>query len=124
MLTYCYVASLLSQLSEAVAKKLKDHGAKDELYGGMMDTVASLDLSIVAKNTQLNQAVMEKLETEPERFTDVMDILEGNVNNDMLKRRVQTLKKRHMDLLSQLAAKDSKESSAGIYSSVSIGLLA
>ena len=101
------------QLSEAVAKGLKDLGAGDELRAGMMDTVASLDPSIVTKNAKLKQAVMKKLETEPERFTDVMDVLESNC--DSTKRQVQILKKRHVDLLCQLRAEDSEENSAGMY---------
>ena len=98
-----------------MAKELKDQGAGDELRAGMMDTAASLDLSLVTKNTKLKQAVMNKLETEPERFTDVMNVLESN-SSDSTKRRVQILKKRHVDLLCQLTAEESKENSAGMYS--------
>jgi hypothetical protein len=102
------------QLFGAVVDELDDQGAQNELYSDMMDTVTSIDPSRVAKNTKLLQAVEEKLQNEPQRLTDVMDILEANVSNDFLKGGIQSLKKRHADLLGQLESQENQEDNTGI----------
>lgn len=94
-------------------KELSDQGIQDE-NAAFMDIIASMDFSKIARNSKLHQAVVEKLKYEPQRLTDVMDILEDNASNDFMKRGTQALKKRHTDLLCQLTAQESQEDTGGI----------
>ncbi len=79
-----------------------------------MDAVVRINPSTLTKNTKLHEAVVKKLKNEPERFTDVMEVLKANISSNFIKRFAQTLQKTHAELLCQLTAQDSEEGSAGI----------
>ena len=71
-----------------------------------MDAVLRMNPSTVAKTTKLHDAVVKKLKKEPERFTDVMEVLKANISSNFVKRFAQTLQKTHAELLCQLTAQD------------------
>jgi uncharacterized glyoxalase superfamily protein PhnB len=112
----------LPQLSRGIATELsKERLSKERTQNEVhpveiMDAIASADVSLLAKSLMLSQAVVNKLQKEPQRVTDVIDVLEANESSNV-KEGIQILKKNYADLLYQLESQEHQDS-AGMYRSI------